>query len=90
MVWLWVSGALTPNSLLVPNNSQDCDVKFKSEFGCRIVNSIISWVLIFAQLTILGSTFVILSSAGNSIYLEHTWKSMGYVMVGFTTLLNSS
>jgi hypothetical protein len=70
----------------VRNNSQDCNAKFKSEFGCRIVNSIISWLLIFAQLTILGSIFVILTSAGNSIYLQHDWKSVGYILVGFISL----
>jgi len=65
---------------------QDCSSTFKSEFGCRVVNSIISWLVIFAELTILGSVFVILSSAGNSIYLQHTWSSLAGVLVGIASI----
>ena len=51
----------------------DCD-NFQSEFGCRVANSIATWLVIFLQLSVLGTSVVVLSSLGNSIYAEKDYK----------------
>ena len=71
------------------SNSQQCNpgsTKFRSEFGCRVVNSIISWMIIMAQLVILGTVFVSLASAGNSIHLQHNFTSLLGVLLGISCI----
>jgi len=51
----------------------DCD-SFQSEFGCRVANSIATWLVVFLQLSVLGTSVVVLSSLGNSIYAEQDYK----------------
>jgi hypothetical protein len=71
----------------------DCDT-LNSEFGCQVVNAIGGWFAIFANLCILGGTFVIFGSAGNSIFappglftISRLLFGMG-VVVCFTFLPN--
>jgi hypothetical protein len=51
------------------------------------VNSIISWLIIFAQLSILGTLFVSCTSAGNSIYLQQNLSSIVAILVGMASLV---
>jgi hypothetical protein len=60
-----------------------------SEFGCRVANSIIAWMMIMAQLIVLGTIFVLLSTAGNSIYLQHDLPGFLGVVVGIATITAS-
>ena len=64
----------------------DC-AKFQSQFGCRVVNSIVAWLIIFVQLSVLGTAFVVLASAGNSIYSDKGYTSLGFILVGMATLV---
>lgn len=57
-----------------------------SLFGCDIAQGIINWLLIMSKLVIIGSGFVILSSAGHSINHEKprlllffSFTSMGFI-----------
>lgn len=76
---------LFSNILFVFNRRQSCE-KFNSEFGCRVTNSIISWIFIFLQLSILGTAFITLASAGNSIYLGRNLRSFAGAIVGICTI----
>lgn len=51
-----------------------------------MTNSIISWIFIFLQLSILGTAFITLASAGNSIYLGRNLRSFAGVIVGILTI----
>ena len=61
-----------------------------AEFGCLVANSIISWLMIMAQLIILGTIFVIMSTAGNSIHLQHNLPSFVGVILGIVSITFSS
>ncbi|KAI2501037.1 hypothetical protein MHU86_13449 [Fragilaria crotonensis] len=65
---------------------QDCPTSFMSEFGCRVANSIIAWMMIMLQLIVLGTIFVVLSTAGNSIYLQHDLPGFFSVVVGIASI----
>ncbi|KAI2490941.1 hypothetical protein MHU86_23629 [Fragilaria crotonensis] len=70
---------------------QDCPTtSFMSEFGCRVGQSIVAWLMLMVQLIILGTIFVILSTAGNSIHLQHNLPSFVGVMLGIVTIMFSS
>ena len=69
--------------------SLDCD-DFSSEFGCRVVGSIVAWLLIFAQLSILGTLFVVCASLGNSVYAIRSYRSLVYVLLGLAALAIST
>ncbi|KAI2501080.1 hypothetical protein MHU86_13371 [Fragilaria crotonensis] len=70
---------------------QDCPTtSFMSEFGCHVGNSIVAWLMLMVQLIIMGTIFVILSTAGNSIHLQHNLPSFVGVMLGIVTIMFSS
>ena len=46
-----------------------------------------AWLIIFAQLSILGTSFVFLASAGNSIYAKQNLISLALLLVGIATLV---
>jgi len=64
----------------------DC-AEFQSQFGCRVVNSIVAWLIIFVQLSVLGTAFVVLASAGNSIYCDKGYTSLFFILVGMATMV---
>lgn len=66
----------------------DCD-HFHGEFSCKIVNSITSWLVIFVHLSVIGTAFVVLGSAGNSVYARADLVSTGYLIIGVASILFS-
>ncbi|KAI2501081.1 hypothetical protein MHU86_13372 [Fragilaria crotonensis] len=70
---------------------QDCPTtSFMSELGCRVANSIIRWLTIMVQLITLGTIFVMMSTAGNSVHLKHNLPSFVGVMLGIVTIMFTS
>ncbi|KAI2493598.1 hypothetical protein MHU86_20956 [Fragilaria crotonensis] len=70
---------------------QDCPTtSFMSELGCRVANSIIRWLMIMVQLITLGTIFVMMSTAGNSVHLKHNLPSFVGVMLGIVTIMFTS
>ena len=63
----------------------ECD-RFGSEFGCRVANAIVAWLIIFVQLSFVGTGFVVLASAGNSIYARKDMWSFLLSLVGMAVL----
>jgi len=50
-------------------------------FGCIVADAIVSWLVIFVVLTILGFVFLFLSTLGNSMYLTEWNKSIGVAAI---------
>lgn len=86
---LWVTVVLAYFAYIAEVNlvlgNLDCD-RFKSDIGCRIVNAIVAWLTIFAQLSILGTGFLLLASAGNSVYVKQEFASVAHVLLGMATI----
>lgn len=55
-------------------------------FGCKIVNGITSWLVIFLELSAFGTAYIFLGSAGNSIY-DNKWIAVGRLLIGIVTIL---
>lgn len=51
-----------------------------------MAGSIAGWLVLFAQLSILGTSFVVLSSLGNSVYNQRDCLSLFNVFIGIVTL----
>jgi hypothetical protein len=64
----------------------DCDSAKISAFGCQIVNAILGWLSIMAQLIILGGTFFMVSSFGNTIFLSRGLFSVLKVVVSMAMI----
>lgn len=56
------------------------------EFGCAIVNGITRWLVIFLELSILGTTYMFFGSAGNSLFV-HKPLAFCRLIVGMTTIV---
>jgi hypothetical protein len=56
------------------------------EFGCKIVNGILRWLVIFLELSILGTAFIFFGSAGNSLFVH---KPLAFIrlLLGMTTVV---
>jgi hypothetical protein len=52
------------------------------DFGCRVGNGITRWMLIFAQLSIVGTAFILTASLGNDTVTNNRCHSIGYTLVG--------
>mmetsp|Transcript_6580 Transcript_6580/g.14884 ORF Transcript_6580/g.14884 Transcript_6580/m.14884 type:complete len:982 (+) Transcript_6580:198-3143(+) len=65
--WMYMNGSSSSGQGDLNCDEKDTEGKI---FGCNIAQGIISWLLIMAKLVIIGSGFVILCSAGQSI--NHT------------------
>jgi len=83
VVMLYFSYVINLNSFL---GALDCS-KFNNDFACKVVNSIVAWLLIFVQLSILGFLFVFMTSAGNSIYATRSIGDFLYLLVGIATVV---
>ena len=87
---LWVATVVCYFSYIADVNlfigNHDCD-KFNSDFSCRVTLSIVAWLSVFAQLSILGTSFVLLASAGNSVYVKRDCFSLVGILVGIGTLV---
>jgi len=64
-----------------------CEVLPGGEFMCKIKNAVFNWFSIMAQLVILGGTFFVFSSAGNSIFAQQGTFSILRVLVGMLTVV---
>jgi hypothetical protein len=64
-----------------------------SNFACKCLKGVVVWLEIFVQLAVLGTSFVLLSSFGNSIYhykskfVAIAISFLGIIVVLFTTIL---
>ncbi len=56
------------------------------EFGCKIINGITRWIVIFLELSILGTAFIFFASAGNSLF-EHKPLAFFRLVIGMTTIV---
>ena len=87
---LWVTGILCyfayVYSVQTAYSGFNCD-DFNSNFGCKCANGIANWIYVFLQLTILGTSYIVLSSSGNSIYAKRNIQSVIESLVGMTTII---
>lgn len=82
---LWAAFVCVYISYVYGNNTgtlqSDCD-NFSSTFGCQVVNAIGGWFAIFAQLCILGGTFMCFGSSGNSIFAQPGLIAIAQLLFG--------
>ena len=64
----------------------EADCGHLSEFACKLVNGITSWLVIFVELSFFGTAYICLGSAGNSLS-DNRWVAVGRLLVGMTTIL---
>lgn len=74
--------------------SIDCTtVERVSHFACKCMKGVVIWLNIFVQLAVLGTTFILLSSFGNTIYRYRSkliavlMCLLGIIVTSFTTIL---
>ena len=61
-----------------------------SPFTCKLVKGIVQWLVIFAQLSILGMSFIALASMGNSVYNQYSFLTIGSMLFGAATIFVTS
>ncbi|KAL9190376.1 hypothetical protein ACHAXT_007587 [Thalassiosira profunda] len=81
VVLLWTTWILTYFSYLFGGSEVlsitqlGCD---STQFGCAVLQGITNWLTIMAQLSILGTAFVVWASVGNSVYPTNVlWVFVG-------------
>jgi hypothetical protein len=91
VIILWMTAVVTYFAYVSPSQGTfgrlDCSVA-KSEFACKIGSSVIGWLVILAQLSVLGFIFIFCGSLGNSIYYtSRIWIVIGMVAIIFGTIV---
>lgn len=56
------------------------------EFGCKIVNGITRWCVIFLELSFLGTAFIFFGSAGNSLFVNKLFAGIR-LLIGMATIV---
>jgi hypothetical protein len=66
----------------------DAETSALTDFGCQLANSIIAWIEVFLELSIIGFPLIYLSTLGNSIYARRNsrWTYLAF-LVGIVTVL---
>lgn len=91
VIWTtWVSTylayLLNDHSNLSSITKLDCNNM--SETGCQICQAIVNWLVIMAELSILGTAFIVSASLGNSVYpTNFLWIVIGMGAVSLFVLV---
>lgn len=89
---LWVTFVFSYLAYLWQIDSEagqyDCSVSAgeTASFGCLLANSITRWLLIFAQLSLVGTSFFFLASLGNDTYTTNRCHSIGFTLISMFTI----
>lgn len=69
------------------------DCSSMNEFACKIVNGITSWLVVFIELSVFGTTYIFFGSAGNALYEKKSVAVcrllFGMTIITFATILSA-
>jgi hypothetical protein len=86
---IWVCGVISYFAYVysVDTAYGGVDCSKHTQFGCKILNGLANWTYVFLQLSTLGTLYIILGSAGNSIYAKPGLRAVAEALVGMVTIV---